>query len=416
MLERVCLGMSMRTFVIWVIATFFAFFQFFLQTAAGVIGTEWMRDFHLNKVELGSLSSAFFYTYAFMQIPVGMLFDRYSPRYILTLAAFILTLGCWWLAYTDQYQTAFYARLLMGVGSSFGFIGMLQVCATYFSPKRFAFMVGVSEGVTMLAVTSSIILLTWIVSHYSWRVALAGSGVITLLLSITIFILLRDDQPRTSSVRLSWSFSQIVLQLKTIFTDRQVILCSLYGFFMFSIVNAFTSLWGIPFLITTYSFSKQLAANMVAVVFIGIAIGGPLSGWISKLMSQHRVILIVAAILGMIVMSVIIFVPHLPQSILFILFFLIGLFCAGYVQCFAVIKDSVELNIRATALATANMIIMLGAPILQLLIGWLLQNHCFGIMSEMDSAYRLSLGLLPLGMFIAIFLAYKVQEPEAVRS
>lgn len=406
--------MNLMKFAIWFVAMFFAFFQFFLQAAAGVIGSEWKHDFHLSDVELGNLSSAFFYTYALMQIPAGILFDHFTPRYILSIAALILSIGCWWLAFTDEYHMAFFARLLMGIGSSFGFIGMLQICATRFPPKRFAFIVGLTEGITMLAVTASVMLLTKFVAEYSWRIFIIGSGVTTLLLMMAVFVLFRDPVKQSDYVeQTKWSLGKLTKLLSDVMINRQVILCSLYGFFMFSIVNAFNSLWGIPFLMNTYSLNKQVAANMTAMVFIGIAAGGPLSGWMVKLCNQNRIVLIAAAVLATIVMSVIIFYPQLPAVVMYILLFFMGMFCAAYVQCFAVIKDSVHVNIRATALATSNMLIMLGAPVFQLLIGWLLEGKFFGWANDIDTAYRLSLGILPVGMFVAVILAWIIRDASS---
>jgi len=397
----------------WFIASFYTFFQFLGQTTAGIMGAEWMRDFHLDKVGLSNLSAAFFYTYALMQIPAGILFDRYSARYILTAAALALAAGCFLLSYTENYQVAIVARLLMGIGSSYGFVGLLQISAIWFPPNRFAMMIGLSECLTMLGVTFGVVFLTWLVTHWSWRSAMFGGGVITFITMIVTFLFVRDQPDRhLTHERQLLSIKIIAQRLKIIFTDRQVILGSLFGFFIFSIVNAFTSLWGISFLTHAYPFSQQLAANMVAMIFIGIAIGGALCGWLSKIVNQQRGIVLAGGGCAAFTMSVIIFCPHLPPFLLFILFLLIGLFCSVYVLSFSIVKDSVNPAIRATALATTNMVIMLGAPILQLLIGFLLQSHFFGLTDDTGIIYRLSLGILPIGMFAAFVLAFWIKEPS----
>lgn len=396
----------MSTYFIWFIATAFAFFQFFLQTATGVIGVEWQRDFHLTNVQLSSLSSAFFYTYAFMQIPAGLLFDRFQPRYILGASASVLTGSLLLLSHTDSYSIAFLARLLMGAGSAFGFIGLLQVCASNFPPKRFAFMVGISEGFTMSSVMFSIMLLNFLVTHFTWRETLTGCSGVTFILSLATFFFIRTQaiKPHLAAEK-AMTFS-ILHSLKIIFTSPQVILCSIYSFFMFAIVNAFASLWGVPFLMATNELSKQNATNMVAIIFLGIGLGGPLIGWIAKVTENPRLILITCAGLSTLIMSLIIFSPALPPAALYILFLLEGAFCSAYIQSFAIIKDAVPHEIRATALATSNMIIMLGAPILQLTIGYLLQTHFFGLSDNMIAIYRMSLAILPIGMLIAFILAF----------
>lgn len=393
----------------WIIASVFSFFQFFLQTASGILGPEWAQDFHLDKIGLGNLSAAFFYTYVLMQIPAGILYDRFQPRIILSVAALTLTCGCFLLAYTHNFYVAFIARLLMGAGSSCGFVGLLQVSAASFSPKRFALMIGIAEGSAMFGVTFGVILLSWLIKNYSWRISLFGSGIITLILmfAVLLFIPNRElDSPQSLSLR------TLAMRIKIIFLDKQIMLASIFGFFLFALVNAFTSLWGLSFLINTYSFNQQLAAKLIAIIFIGITIGGPLSGWLTKLMHQSRVVLILGAACATVTMSIIIFVPNIPTFLLFILCVLVGMFCATYIQCFTVIKNYVHPSIRATAMATSNMIIMIGAPILQIMIGCLLQNHFFGIANTAASTYRLSLSILPIGMLIAFILSFWIIEPK----
>jgi predicted MFS family arabinose efflux permease len=200
------------------------------------------------------------------------------------------------------------------------------------------------------------------------------------------------------------------MRLWIIFTNKQVMLCSIYSFLLFSIINAFTSLWGITFLTHVYSINRQDAANVMGMVFIGIAIGGPISGLISKQIDQSRVILIFGALFSTLVMSLVIFSPNLSLSFMFLLFLAAGAGCAVYVQCFAIVKNIVPPFVRATALASCNMIIMLGAPILQLIIGALLENHFFGLTDDVNTLYRLSLGLIPCGLFLAFLLALAIKE------
>ncbi len=411
MLDQNKSSMGITALLAWSIGTFYAFFQFLMQTAAGVMGPQWMQDFHVDKLGLGNLSAAFFYTYVLMQLPAGILLDRYPARNILTLGALVLTCGCFLLAHTENYHVAVIARLLMGLGSSFGFVGLLQACATHFPSRKFAMMVGISEGLTMLGVTVGIIFLNWLISHWSWRTAMLGGGVITFIVMILTFLFVRDV-PHETHVRHQKqliSIKIIMNRLKIIFLNQQIILGSLFGFFIFSIVNVFASLWGITFLINADSLSQQTAADMVAMIFIGIAIGGPLSGWASKIINQKRSVLLGGGCAA-VTMSVIIFCPHIPELILYGLFFLMGLFCSVYILCFGMIKDTVSPMICATALSVTNMIVMSAAPILQLLIGGLLQHRFFGLTHNIEMIYRLSLAILPIGMFIAFISAFWMKE------
>ena len=149
---------------------------------------------------------------------------------------------------------------------------------------------------------------------------------------------------------------------------------------------------------------------MMSIVFIGLGIGAPLWGLLSKIYHNHLKILYISAVGLSIVNFLIIIVPGINIEIMFVALFLSGLFCSGYLQAFTIVKDSVSPNMRGTALAFANMILMSGAPIFQLLIASLLQNNILNL--SVSNNYRFSLAIIPLGTLICIALCFYIKEPQ----
>lgn len=401
-----------QPYIAWFIATAFVFFQFFLQSATSVLSDSWSADFKLNKIELSNLSSAFYYSYVSMQIPVGILYDRFRAKRIIIVAAALLSAGCFLLAMAKNYELAILGRVLMGIGSSFGFIGMLKIIINNFKVNEFAFMLGLSEALSMSIITFGIILLAYFLKFYSWRVTMLICGVFAFFLFFAIIFLLHEKPNMSTQPKAA--LAEVFLQIKTILSNRQIILCSMYGFFMFSLINAFTSLWGVEFITNTYNFSHQLASSMVSIVFIGVAIGGPLNGLLSKKLGTHTKIMRYGAVGTIITTVLIILVPYLSEFMLFVILFLSGIFCSMYVQALSVIKDSTAPEVQATALATSNTIIMASAPLLQLFIGSLLTNHVFGFAGTSAMNYRLSLAILPLGMLAAFIMSLYIREPKKI--
>src|SRR5215510_7446076 len=78
----------------WLTAALFFFYAWVLRVAPSVMVEELMRDFAVGAAVLGNLSAAYFYGYAGMQIPVGLLLDRFGPRRLMTGAALICAFGC----------------------------------------------------------------------------------------------------------------------------------------------------------------------------------------------------------------------------------------------------------------------------------------------------------------------------------
>ncbi len=112
-------------FIVCGLAAFFYLYEFILQVSPGVMTTALMRDFQVDAAVLGTTSAFYFYAYAPMQIPAGLLFDRYGPRLLITLALLICALGAFFFGMTTNLAFASAGRFFMGVGSAFSFIGIL---------------------------------------------------------------------------------------------------------------------------------------------------------------------------------------------------------------------------------------------------------------------------------------------------
>lgn len=392
----------------WSLCSFFVFYQFFLQTIASVMRHEWMTTFHLGILGVSNLSSSFFYAYVLMQIPVGIVYDHYKTKSVLIFAAAVLTLGCFMMAMSQTFYMAMLARFLTGTGSAFGFIGLLQVTAQWFPQRKFALMIGLSEAFAMICVTLGIILLAWLIEHYNWRLMMYGAGVIAAFLMFAIIFLLEDKKKATTEL----NFSNVVRQVSQALKNKQLMVASIYAFFMFSIITAFTSLWGVSFLIHTSHVSRTVATSIMSATLIGIAVGGPLSGYLSSKVGRPKLIMMYGAALAALTMSMVVVLPGLSTLLYYLLFFLVGVFCSTYIQALSIINAAVDENVRGTALSVANMIIMAGAPILQLLIGGLLNTNFFNLAVTMAENYRLSISVLPIGMLIAFITAFYVKEEQ----
>ena len=106
--------------------------------------TELMRDFSVNAAILGNLSAVYFYAYAGMQLPVGILHDRYGPRRVLTGAAMLCALGSLLFAVAESLTAAYLGRLLMGAGAGFALVGTFKVASIWHPPRRFALLTGLA--------------------------------------------------------------------------------------------------------------------------------------------------------------------------------------------------------------------------------------------------------------------------------
>lgn len=399
-----------QAWFIWSIGISFAIFQFTQQMAAGVMTNAWIQDFKTDALGLSYLSSIFYYGYLIFQIPAGLLFDRYGPRRVLTVAAIVLCLGCLLLAAATDFYVALLARFIMGCGATFSFVGLLCLVSEWFPSRRFAFFVSLSETSAMVVTSFTVILFAWIVSHSNWRFTMLLSGVIAALLSGAIFFFTKDKPDDQTNFGLSKK--GMAEQLKIVFGNKDVWLCGLFGFFAFSFLTSFASLWGEPFLIKNHQMSLHQATTAASMTLIGIAIGGPAVSFISSKLQKRKPIMWSSMAIAFLGSLLLVMGKDLSTLSIFILVLLCGVMCSSYMLAFALAKEVTPRSVRGTAMAAVNLITMSSAIFLQPLIGWLIETNMFGLSPDKATSYRLALLTLPIGCIIAMCLVFKMRETE----
>lgn len=399
-----------RAWLSWGITCSFVIFQFTLQTTASIMAKFWKIDFHISSLALANLSAAFFYLYVFMQIPAGLTYDKFNPRFIITFAAIALSLGCFIFSITHNYYIAFFARALMGIGASFGFVGMLHISAHWFSSKAFPIIVSLAETIAAFVMVANIIFLAWLVEGFGWRDTMFFASIVAFIIALLAFFIITGKTVPKTAAKIHEKTESIWKNLSRLVKNKQCWLIGVYGFFTFTIINIFTSLWGVPFLTTVYHFQLHTAAEMASMVFFGIAFGTLSLSWISMQLGRRKPILLFSAFAVCIFLTVLFAVPNLSRWLIYLLLFFSGFFSSAYVLTFTLIKELVPANYRAAALALTNTLMMISAPLLQPLVGFFISNEFFGLSHSLILTYRLALSILPIGLAIAVILVFFMQE------
>ena len=183
-----------RAINMWLITTMFAFVQFFLQIVYAAMSDQIMGNFHIGAALTGLLSSTFFYTFIALQIPAGIILDRCNIRYVITISTAICGIGCILFGLAPNFHFAIIGRLLMGVGGSFGFLGMTRVVRLWYKSNQFSLMVGMSELLANLAAAFGIGVATFFIIKFGWRSNMVAFGILTLILSFISYLYLRQPE------------------------------------------------------------------------------------------------------------------------------------------------------------------------------------------------------------------------------
>lgn len=391
---------------LWGIATAFVTFQFTLQNVTGVMVNDLMTAFTIDAKSVGILAGAFFYTYIFLQIPAGLIIDRYGVRKVLTITAIACTLGCYLFAKSEQFWVAEFARILMGTGASFAFVGMLYITNKWFNPMRFALLIGLSESIGMIGTAGGETYLAHAVTNFGWREAMIIMSIVGLVITLLCWFFIRDKKDDNET---TIKLPNPLKTFRNVISIPEAWINGLYGGLIFMIVTVFAAVWDIPFLQQAYHLDRNTAALINSLIFVGIGIGCPLYGWYSSRTGQLKKPMIFGAVGALTILSLIIFIPNMPLPLLAFSMFALGLVCSAYLLSFTYAKNLVPKEQHGAMMGLTNMLAMLLAPIFQPLVGRMLMytdgvTHLSHNAEYSLHAYHMALVILPASILLALVL------------
>ncbi len=397
--------------ITFIAASLFLCYEMGLQVAPAVVTSPLMKALHVNAAHLGWLSSCYFLAYTIMQIPGGLLFDRFACRNIMVGSALCCTLGALLFATTPVLPLIFLSRFLIGAGSAFPFVGVLVVAAKCFRPALFPVFVGVTQGLAALGAFIGTAPLSALVDHAGWQHAMLYCGVLGLL----IVVLLRVGMAKLPTQRQTGTTIQ--KDLKQIVQQRQSWIIAAYAFLNWGPVIILTSLWGEPFLVRKMHVDTTHAALIVQNIWLGIGFGSVLLGLLAKRFNCRIPFMILCACLGLMCTLVCIYAPVHGVWLQSFLFFAIGVAASGQILSFALVKSLHPEEIAGTAIGFNNMAVVAGGFILQPIIGECMQLFWHGKMLQGVPFYQLitfqkALSLAPLCFFLCVIVSLFLKDEE----
>ncbi len=414
--------MSMA-WLIWGLGALFYLVAFFQRVAPGVMTQELMRDFQISASGLGHLSALYFYPYMAMQIPTGILADTLGPRKLLTAGCMVAGLGTLLFALSPSFLGAGIGRLLIGVSVAVAFVGLLKLSSSWFPQKFYAFVAGNALSIGLIGAIGAGPPLRYLMDTFNWRSVIFVSGMITLLLGVLIWILVRDwpqekgysgfskNMPQPKAL----SFSSIQQSIFQVLKYRNTLLFLLIPGGIVGAGLTFAGLWGVPYLTTHYHLSPGKASNLTASLLLGWAMGGPVFGWLSSRMGKRKPSYMVGAIAVAIGWFLVLFVQSFSYYQMAAILWVIGFFSGCIIVSFPFVSESVPQHLSGTVSGLVNMGIMVGPTLLQPLVGKLLDNQWAGQTIDGVRIYSLQayeFGFIPMmaWLILSVILLFFTKE------
>ncbi len=404
----------------WVIlgaAILFYLYEFVLQSSPGVITQELLQDFNLDAASLSVMSAFFFYAYAPTQLVGGVLYDRFGPRLLITIACTICTLGTACFAFGNSVGFLSAGRFCMGLGGAFSFVGVLILAARWFPLRHFALIAGILQMLGAFAAIGGQVPLAAAVAEWGWRPCFHVLLVFGIALIFGVFIFIRDWPKATlaamrEQAEMNNPAAKVPLMesLRVVFSKAQTYWMAIYSFAIWAPIVVFAALWGIPFIKATYQLTTTVASTVGMMVWLGVAFGSPFFGWWSSKISKRKLPLMMSALLGVISAIIVVYIS-IPLWAMYIVLFVFGLGASGQSLIFAVVQDNNSPKYSGTAMGFNNLAVVAGGAVLQPLAGYLIHFHWSGLMQAGVPAYqvadfRYALLLLPICYGVAFIFSW----------
>lgn len=406
---------GLRAWIIWFLGANAFFYAFFERAAPSVMVDQLMGAFAAGAGVVGNLAALYLYIYALLQLPVGLLLDRWGPQKLLASGMAIAGIGVATFALADNIWVAYAGRLAIGAGSAVSFISALTLAAHWQPPHRFGLFSGMTMGYAMIGGFLAQGPLGAVIESYGWRDPLLVTAVWGVVLAALIWLVVRDrpdGRPvqRTGDQSLWRSLAQAM-------SLGQNWVLALYGLVLSGPFLAYGLLWGVPHMMLVYGIERDTAGFSASLMTIGFAIGGPLGGFLSDFFRRRKLPLMFASLFSLVLWAVMLYAPTLPLPVYQVLLFFVGLFGGSMILVIALGRELSPPSIGGAVTGFINGAFVGGGALLQPVIGIVLDWVWDGTVSAdggvpvyTPANYDSALVIIPFASAIGFLLSLLMRE------
>ncbi len=360
---------------------------FFHRLAPAVVAVDMMQDLHAGPALMGLFASTYFYTYALMQFPAGLLADSWGPRRTITAFFVVASAGSLLLGMGSTITEAMIGRFLVGIGVAPVMVHTMKIITRWFRLKDFTFVMGIFMAVGGVGALSASAPFAYLSNVFGWRSCFIATGLFGLIVTAGIWIFVRD-RPEEMGLEPPEKLSVAERKQETNFSPWQGIKVVLrswrfwplatWFFFSSGVSFTFAGLWGGPYLMHVYGLSKPQAGQVLAMIAVGMVLGSPFLSYISNhLITSRKVMIIWSAGIVLVLYSILAFLPAgLNLPLLYLICFCLGMFgTAIVIIAFTLTKELFPIAIAGTATGLMNLFPFVGGSSMQIVSGIVLESY-----------------------------------------
>jgi MFS family permease len=354
--------------------------QYFLRVSVGPLSPDLLNAMHLKTENIVMIAASFYYSYMVMQLIAGVLVDRFGTKITIFSAAMLCAIGSFLFTYVDDTIVAEFARVLMGAGAAFSYVGVLILARGWFSDDKFALITGGTTTIGTIGAMLGTTALGELLNQYDWRHVMLVMSIIALAIAFLAFVFVRDPD-HVIAERKACKHCGIVDTLKNSLFEAGKIwpvwLCGIYLGCLYVIISAFAALWCTPYYRILYGINNFFTSFTPSLIFIGLGVGSLFFPWLSNLRKCPLLVMRIGSIFFLF-FTILALYTKLPQTLMSIVLLLVGFTLGSSALAFIIVINWSKESCHASAISITNLLQMAIGALLLPLMGYILDRDWTG--------------------------------------
>ncbi len=389
---------------VWIIASIFYAYQLILRVMPNIMFGEIIQQFHIDAAVFGQFSGLYYVGYTLMHLPIGIMLDRFGPRKVMSCCILLAVVGLLPIIFSDNWIYLIMGRILIGIGSSAAILGTFKIIRMTFQEKNFTRMLSLSVTIGLIGAIYGGGPVSSMCTALGYKAVVQIFAISGILLAGLTYLIVPEME--------SSSRTAIITDIKTVFSNKKVILLCCFAGLMVGPLEGFADVWGTVFLKQVYGFDSNLSSYLPSMMYLGMCFGGPVLSFIADKTGRYLGSIIAAGII-MLIVFIMLVAKLLTANSITIGFLIVGICCAY--QIIAIYKAStyVPENVAGLTTAVANMIIMSFGYAFHSVIGFVIDINGG---TQVSKSFIYGVGVIPIALAIGVigFIVLSFKEKSTL--
>lgn len=287
-----------RAYAIWGTGLAVYVLAVFHRTSLGVAGLLAADRFEINASQLATFTVLQLAVYAAMQVPVGVLLDRFGSRALIVSGLVCMTAGQLWFSVADSFTVGLAARALIGAGDAMVFTAVLRLIALWFLVRQAPVITQLTGMIGQFGAVAAAVPLSAALHSWGWTRAYTVAASLGVVLAFAAFALIKDSPYERGAVE-RIKIRALRHSLTEVWRDPGTRLGLSVHFTTQFAPTVFALLWGYPFLVSGQGLSPTAASVLLTLMTFVALFAGPTIGRFTGIHPYYRSVValgVVAAI------------------------------------------------------------------------------------------------------------------------